>query len=203
MKYNIGDKVKVRSDLNAGHGASADMVSRWAGNVVTIEKVEPVYPFFGKMYGSYNIVEDDCRAEVKYLWSDGMFEGLADEEAPTKTPTKTSKPMPKLVTGMFGMEHDGEKFVVAGERVVYQQSGKCEEVAYIEDHPELIKALYDAICFLQIDDGDAEVIWENTNNEETEEAEESKVTEVTKETKDTIGFAEFIATLEKLFGDAK
>lgn len=69
MKYKVGDKVKVRSDLekNKGYGgwyASESMV-KMRGEIVTIRGVGS---------SAYELEENDL------MWTDEMFEGLAEDE---------------------------------------------------------------------------------------------------------------------------
>ena len=69
MKYKVGDKVKVRSDLekNKGYGgwyASESMV-KMRGEIVTIRGVGS---------SAYKLEENDL------MWTDEMFEGLAEDE---------------------------------------------------------------------------------------------------------------------------
>lgn len=81
MKYKVGDKVKIRSDLRAdrynmqsGDGLgwwAVDMMLQYAGETVTIAEVKS---FKGNPY--YKIEEH------VFKWVDGMFEGLAEEPAP-------------------------------------------------------------------------------------------------------------------------
>ena len=67
MKYKVGDRVKVRSDLTSsklydGYWAFDEMIKK---NIVTITFVHDYY---------YKIKEDD------FYWTDKMFEGLAEDE---------------------------------------------------------------------------------------------------------------------------
>ena len=69
MKYKIGDRVKVRSDLTSsklydGYGV-VDKMIRKREKIVTITVVHVDY---------YEINEDT------FCWTDQMFEGLAEDE---------------------------------------------------------------------------------------------------------------------------
>ena len=76
MKYKVGDKVKVRDDLNlfaayrmADGGACdgvVDEMMELRGRIVTIKSITDA--------GKYRIKEGD------YNWTDGMFAGLACEQ---------------------------------------------------------------------------------------------------------------------------
>lgn len=71
MKYKVGDKVRVRSDLQISrrYGAYrlASGMYHYKGSVVTILKAHPT---------CYCIEED----EENWTWTDEMFEGLAEDE---------------------------------------------------------------------------------------------------------------------------
>ena len=83
MKYKVGDKVKVRSDLKVStkyymeDRSNGDIVApemhKLVGKIVTIKRCDK--------YG-YNI--EECR----FCWTDGMFEGFATE---TETQKKEIK----------------------------------------------------------------------------------------------------------------
>lgn len=192
FKYNVGDKVLVRSDLSDEHGASKKMAERWAGKVVTISAVDVPMPILGLRLGAYEIEEDDSngRGEYKYLWNEGMFEGLAE--------AKPANPMPKLTTGMFGVEDDGDMFVVVNNLIVYRD-GCWEDVSDMEVDSDFIVALYDCRCFNDIEDGSATVIWkrETEDTEEGKEVKEDK--EESKPTEDELEeFVGFLTALGKL-----
>ena len=67
MKYKVGDKVRVREDLNIDemYGALDVVDEMLKKKIVTIKSVHNGY---------YKIVEDD------YQWIDEMFEGLVEDE---------------------------------------------------------------------------------------------------------------------------
>jgi hypothetical protein len=69
MKYKVGDKVRVRTDLV--HGEKYDGLSfymdDWKGKVVTISLVDSDY---------YEIAEDEKK--YKWNWVDEMFEDVTD-----------------------------------------------------------------------------------------------------------------------------
>lgn len=91
-KYCIGDRVRVISqserfhfycmnDSSASNTINEEM-RRWHGKPVTIA---------GISYGQYRINED----EGHWLWTDEMFEGLADEPSPHKKPKLPKIPIYK------------------------------------------------------------------------------------------------------------
>lgn len=71
MKYKIGDKVKVRSDLkndvSYGSQCTVEEMMDYKGNVVTISEVAQT---------RYQIEEN----EEEWSWTDEMFEGLVEDE---------------------------------------------------------------------------------------------------------------------------
>lgn len=77
MKYKVGDKVRVRKDLNEGmtyneFSVTTPMADK-AGDIVTISAVSRWY---------YHIAEYGC------CWTDEMFEGLVEEELTAEEATK-------------------------------------------------------------------------------------------------------------------
>ena len=79
MRYKVGDKVRVRRDLNKGmiyneFTVTTPMADK-AGDIVTISAVSRWY---------YHIAEYGC------CWTDEMFEGLAEEELTAEEAIKLS-----------------------------------------------------------------------------------------------------------------
>ena len=97
-KYKVGDKVKVRSDLSSIHGASKMMIELWAGKVVTISKVFADEPLLNEWEADYHIAEDTIFPNVKFIWGDEMFEGLAETEA-----------ISNLIAAIFGTPMNGSE----------------------------------------------------------------------------------------------
>lgn len=178
-KYNVGDKVKVRENISKITGArGVEPMIAFAGKEVTIAKVTAIP---GLPMDTYEIKEDT--SPFKYAWSNNMFEDIAPVEQTEKTEQTEQteqtekvekKPMPKLTTGMFGKESDGDLFVVVGDNIVYK-NGMQEVVSDMENpdyygHRKIV-ALYEAVCFNQIEDGKAKVIWEREATDDSEDDE--------------------------------
>lgn len=79
MKYKVGDKVRVRSDLQISRRYGAYMftfgMDHYKGSVVIISKANPTF---------YRIEED----EGNWIWTDEMLEGLVEEELTAEEATK-------------------------------------------------------------------------------------------------------------------
>lgn len=77
MKYKVGDKVKVRSDLeeNKGYGGwyTSESMVKMCGEIVTIREVRS---------SSYELEENG------FMWTDEMFEGLVEEELTAEEATR-------------------------------------------------------------------------------------------------------------------
>lgn len=77
MKYKVGDKVRVRSDLekNKGYGGwyTSEGMVKMRGEIVTIRGVGS---------SAYELEENDL------MWTDGMLEGLVEDELTAEEATK-------------------------------------------------------------------------------------------------------------------
>lgn len=77
MKYKVGDKVRVRSDLekNKGYGGwyTSEGMVKMRGEIVTIRGVGS---------SAYELEENDL------MWTDEMFEGLVEDELTAEEATK-------------------------------------------------------------------------------------------------------------------
>ena len=73
MKYKVGDKVRVRSDLVDGKAYDRvnyfNDMDKWKGKVVTISFVDNDYHY-------YEIAEE--KDSDKWMWSAEMFEDVSD-----------------------------------------------------------------------------------------------------------------------------
>lgn len=70
----------------------------------------------------------------------------------------------ELKTGMFGIMDDGEVFVIAGDKLIYE-CGQYNNLADMSDDLTFgdeawVVGLFEAHCFTQVKDGRAKVIWE-------------------------------------------
>lgn len=76
MKYKVGDKVKVRSDLK--------LSVLYDGLCTTEEMIEKKIVTIASIHGCYYEIEED-----DYDWTDEMFEGLAEDELTAEELAKT------------------------------------------------------------------------------------------------------------------
>ena len=117
MKYKVGDKVKVRSDLQDGeiYGcyAFSEGMKKHKGKNVTISFA---------LDGCYDIEED----RGKYTWTDKMFEGLVEDEL-------TAEEAIKMLGDMciIGCE-------ICKLRELYKESGYSLCADYRREHPDKV-----------------------------------------------------------------
>lgn len=90
----------------------------------------------------------------------------------------------ELATGMFGVDSGKEVFVVAGNKLIFED-GTYNNIADLDDNLMFndeagIDAMYEAFCFKQVKDGRGNLIWKREEPakevEEATESEEGKVT---------------------------
>lgn len=114
MRYKVGDKVKVRSDLNVNLDCSPTVVEEMlckAGDIVTISAVN----------------DNDYRIDgFRYYWTDEMFEGLVEGEL-------TAEEAIKVLTDMCAR---GCKNCELGKLVKESRYSFCS--AYRREHPDKV-----------------------------------------------------------------
>lgn len=76
MKYKVGDKVKVRSDLKTS--------VLYGGLYATDEMIKKKIVTIAYVYDGYYGIEEDV-----FMWTDEMFEGLAEDELTAEEAFKT------------------------------------------------------------------------------------------------------------------
>lgn len=98
MKYKIGDKVRVREDIETGTTYKGcyfnSLMSTQRGKVVTIEEVDEPFYYI---------------KEVEYVWAEEMFSGLAEEP----------RNLIPLIAKELGVEI-GEEFKISNKPVIYK-----------------------------------------------------------------------------------
>lgn len=111
-KFNVGDKVRIRKDLHNSIYDECYVTSSMAkhrGEIVTIaEYSSERHPTW------FRIVENLDGCKPNWGWSESMVELVEEKKMFTKY---------DLRTGMFGVMEDGEKFVVVGDKMIYQNRG--------------------------------------------------------------------------------
>lgn len=154
MKYKVGDKVRVRRDLNKGmiyneFTVTTPMADK-AGDIVTISAVSRWY---------YHIAEYGC------CWTDEMFEGLAEDELTAEEAFKTLgdmcargckacelgklvKESGYLLCGDYGREHPDKVVEILKQFKKDQEKKEIEvELAYvvrvIEDTGKVKRCVYE------------------------------------------------------------
>ena len=109
-----------------------------------------------------------------------------------------------LVSGMFGKASDGEIFVIAGSRVIFE-SGTYNDIDDLNDKLEFtdcgfpcgahIESLYEGHCFDEVRDGNAKLIWKR---EEAKKEVKAAKPEAKSEDAITITIDEFLKVAEKV-----
>lgn len=114
MRYKVGDKVRVRSDLNVNLDCSPTVVEEMlckAGDIVTISAVN----------------DNDYRIDgFRYYWTDEMFEGLVEGEL-------TAEEAIKVLADMCAR---GCKNCELGKLVKESRYSFCS--AYRREHPDKV-----------------------------------------------------------------
>ena len=103
-----------------------------------------------------------------------------------------------LRNGMFGVENDGEMFVVVGDKLIYE-GGKYSDFDDMNDVLEFdaenyVSELHKATCFNEVKDGRSELIWKRSEPKVEEAESEEGVITITEEE-----FFEAVKAANKLF----
>jgi len=128
MKYKVGDKVRVRQDLEIGkkYGCAdfTNDMQMYIGKIVTIARVLWVSDGSGDF--GYDIVED----KGFYIWTHEMLESLAEE---SKAPSVTKRINDKhnILNGL--LNSDGS---VDGEKLMEKLESDSEEAKTKGSHYE-------------------------------------------------------------------
>ena len=112
MKYKVGDKVRVREDLNIDE--------KYGFLYVMDEMLKKVVTIAYVYDDCYKVVEDD------YMWTDGMLEGLVEGEL-------TAEEAIKVLTDMCAR---GCKNCELGKLVKESRYSFCS--AYRREHPDKV-----------------------------------------------------------------
>ena len=85
-----------------------------------------------------------------------------------------------LRNGMFGVMDDGEVFVVAADKLIFE-CGQYDDIAEMTDTMEFpnhyIDEVHEATCFKMVNEGRSKVIWKRPEPKVEEvESEEGKIT---------------------------
>lgn len=91
----------------------------------------------------------------------------------------------ELKTGMFGMDTNGEAFVIADDKVIFE-GGKYNDINDLDENlmfyeDDGIAALYEARCFQQVKDGRGKLIWKRDESREEEDESEDGVVTITED----------------------
>lgn len=112
MKYKVGDKVRVREDLNIDE--------KYGFLYVMDEMLKKVVTIAYVYDDCYKVVEDD------YMWTDEMFEGLVEDELTVEEAIKMLGDM-----CIIGCE-------ICKLRELYKESGYSLCADYRREHPDKV-----------------------------------------------------------------
>ena len=148
MKYQVGDKVKIREDLNVDADYGCDVAFSmldFAGTICTIRSVSETF---------YSVEEND------FFWTDKMFEDVISFDSFTKA---------NLKDGMIVELKNGQKGIVLGDRIVcadkcYRIGGFANDLEnYTESSLDIVKVFrsVDATSFSDMfNTNNLKLIWE-------------------------------------------